>query len=65
LLESNFPEIQQACHIESNQLLALSPILSFRNELIEISGYYSVDADFFNVFDFFFLSFDEFQVRLV
>ena len=52
LLENNFPQIQAACHIETRQLLALSPILSYKDDIYEIKAYYSVNADFFDVFDF-------------
>lgn len=52
LLESNFPEIQAACHIETRQLLALSPILSYKDDIFEFKAYYSANADFFDVFDF-------------
>jgi len=52
LLKDNFPEIQDACHIETRQLFALSPILSYNNNLIEITAYYATNADFFRVFDF-------------
>ena len=52
LLESNFPEIQRACHIETRQMLALSPILEYKSEIFEISSYYATNADFFEVFDF-------------
>lgn len=52
LLESSFPEIQNATHIETRQLFALSPILSYNSNPIEIEKYYSVDSNFFSVFDF-------------
>lgn len=52
LLRDNFPEIQHACHIETRQLLALSPIMDFNNEILDIKAYYAVNADFFQVFDF-------------
>lgn len=52
LLENNFPEIQQSTHIETRQLFASSPILSYNNEIVEIEHYYAVDYDFFTVFDF-------------
>ncbi len=52
LLRNNFPEIQNATHIETRQLFALSPILSYNNDPTEIEDYYSVDAAFFSVFDF-------------
>jgi putative ABC transport system permease protein len=52
LLESNFPDIQAACHIETRQLLALSPILSYEENIFHIQAYYSANADVFNVFDF-------------
>jgi len=52
LLRDNFPEIQDACHIETRQLLALSPIMDYNNEILDIKAYYAVNADFFQVFDF-------------
>ena len=52
LLRDNFPEIQHACHIETRQLLALSPIMDYNNEILDIKAYYAVNADFFQVFDF-------------
>ena len=52
LLRDNFPEIQDACHIETRQLLALSPIMDYNNEILEIKAYYACNADFFRVFDF-------------
>ena len=52
LLRNNFPEIQNATHIETHQLFALSPILSYNSNPIEIEKYYSVDSNFFSVFDF-------------
>ena len=52
LLENNFPEIQNATHIETHQLFALSPLLSYNTDLIEIEKYYTANADFFTVFDF-------------
>lgn len=52
LLKNNFPEIQKVTHMETNQLFALTPVLSYSNDIFEIEHYYSVDADFLNVFDF-------------
>jgi putative ABC transport system permease protein len=52
LLETNFPEIQHATHMETHQLFGLSPLLSYNTELIEIEKYYATNADFFAVFDF-------------
>lgn len=52
LLKNNFPEIQSATHIETRQLSALSPILSYNNDPIDIMAYYSVDSAFFSIFDF-------------
>jgi putative ABC transport system permease protein len=52
LLETNFPEIQNATHIETHQLFALSPLLSHNAELFEIEKYYATNADFFTLFDF-------------
>ena len=52
LLENNFPEIQDATHIETLQLFALSPLLSYSTDLFEIEKYYAANADFFTVFDF-------------
>ena len=52
LLKNNFPEIQDASHMETNQLFALSPVLNYNNDIFEIEHYYSVDSNFFNVFDF-------------
>jgi putative ABC transport system permease protein len=52
LLRTNFPEIQNTTHIETHQLFAHSPILSYNSELVEIEKYYSVDSSFFSVFDF-------------
>jgi putative ABC transport system permease protein len=52
LLKNNFPEIQNATHLETHQLFALSPVLDYNNDIFEIEHYYSVDAEFFNVFDF-------------
>ena len=52
LLENNFPEIQNATHIETHQLFALSPLFSYNTDLIEIEKYYAANADFFTVFDF-------------
>jgi putative ABC transport system permease protein len=47
-----FPEIQRATHIETHQLLALSPIINHNNHAFEIEAYYTVDSSFFEVFDF-------------
>lgn len=58
LLKNNFPEIQKVTHMETHQLFALSPVFSYNNDIFEIEHYYSVDADFFNVFDFQVLSGD-------
>ena len=51
LLE-NFPEIQNATHIETHQLFAFSPVLNYNNQSFEINGYYSVDSSFLKIFDF-------------
>jgi len=52
LLKNNFPEIQNATHMETHQLFGHSPALSCNNNAFEINQYYSVDSSFFNVFDF-------------
>ncbi len=52
LLLERFPEIQKATHIETRQLLGLSPVLNISNHSFEIEKYYSVDSLFFKVFDF-------------
>ena len=52
LLASEFPEIQEATHFETNQLFATSPVLNYDNNPIEIDGYYSIDSSFFELFDF-------------
>ncbi len=52
LLKSNFPEIQQATHIETHQLFALSPVLMNDINAFEIKDYYTADSSFFKVFDF-------------
>ena len=52
LLEKNFPEVQNATHMEIHQLFGLSPLLSYNNDLIEIEKYYATNSDFFSVFDF-------------
>ena len=52
LLKNNFPEIQNATHMETHQLFAHSPVLSCNNNLFEIEHYYSVDSNFFNVLTF-------------
>jgi putative ABC transport system permease protein len=52
LLSNNFPEIQHATHIETRQLFAFSPLISYSNKPFEIEKYYSVDSSFFRVFDF-------------
>ena len=52
LLLDRFPEIQKATHIETRQLLGLSPVLNTTNHSFEIEKYYSVDSLFFKVFDF-------------
>lgn len=52
LFRDNFPEISNATHIETNQLFAHSPVLSYNNQSFEIENYYSIDPQFFNVFDF-------------
>jgi len=52
LLETNFPEIQNATHIETHQLFGMSPILSYNNEILEIEKYFAANADLFHVFSF-------------
>ena len=52
LLENNFPEIQEVPILKPTNYLALSPLLSYNTELIEIEKYYAANADFFTVFDF-------------
>lgn len=52
LFKDNFPEIRNATHLETNQLFILSPILSYKSQTFEIEKYYSIDSEFFNVFDF-------------
>lgn len=52
LLKTNFAEIKHATHIETRQLFAHSPILSYNNEALEISDYYSADSAFFSIFNF-------------
>jgi len=52
LLETSFPEIKKSTHIETLQLFALSPLLSYNTELFEIEKYYAANTDFFAVFDF-------------
>lgn len=52
LFKNNFPEIQNATHIETHQLFIFSPVLNYNSQTIEIENYYSVDSEFFNIFDF-------------
>jgi putative ABC transport system permease protein len=52
LLNKNFPEIQNATHIETHMLFANSPVLNFDNNSFEIEHYYATDSAFFNIFDF-------------
>ena len=52
LLKNNFPEIQNATHIETHQLFIFSPVLSYKSQAFEIENYYSIDSDFFSIFDF-------------
>ncbi|MDF1546457.1 MAG: ABC transporter permease [Bacteroidales bacterium] len=52
LLNDIFPEIQNTTHIETHQLLALSPVLNYNNSSFEIEKYYSADSSFFEIFDF-------------
>ena len=52
LLKNEFPEIEQATHIETHQLFATSPVLNYNNNPFEIEHYYSADSAFFNIFDF-------------
>ncbi len=52
LLKGEFPEIQNATHIETHQLFIFSPVLNFNNTAFEIEHYYSADSAFFQLFDF-------------
>jgi putative ABC transport system permease protein len=52
LLNSEFPEIQNATHIETHQLFAFSPVLNYNSNSFEIEHYYSADSAFFDIFDF-------------
>jgi len=52
LLKMNFPEIQDATHIETHMLFAHSPVLNFGNNSFEIEHYYSSNSALFNIFDF-------------
>ncbi len=52
LLKSEFPEIQNATHIETHQLFIFSPVLNYNNTALEIEQYYSADSSFFQLFDF-------------
>ncbi|NOQ24680.1 MAG: FtsX-like permease family protein [Bacteroidales bacterium] len=52
LLKTNFPEIQDATHIETHMLFGNSPVLNFGDNSFEIEHYYSADSTFFNIFDF-------------
>lgn len=52
LFKNNFPEIQNATHIETHQLFAPSPVLSYESQTFEIENYYSIDSEFFNIFEF-------------
>ncbi|OFX83968.1 MAG: hypothetical protein A2W99_03560 [Bacteroidetes bacterium GWF2_33_16] len=52
LLKKDFPEIQDATHIETHMLFANSPVLNYNNNSFEIEHYYSTDSAFFNLFDF-------------
>ncbi|MBI9056099.1 MAG: ABC transporter permease [Bacteroidales bacterium] len=52
LLKMNFPEIQDATHIETHMLFASSPVLNFGDNSFEIEHYYSSNSAFFNLFDF-------------
>jgi len=52
LLVDEFPEIENATHIETQMLLALSPVLNYQNQVFEIEKYYSADSVFFSIFDF-------------
>lgn len=51
-LKSNFPEVKEATHIETHQMLALSPVLLNNKNAFEINDYYSVDSAFIRIFDF-------------
>lgn len=52
LLKSEFPEIQNATHIETHQLFVFSPVLNYNTNAFEIERYYSADSAFFQLFDF-------------
>ena len=52
LLKKDFPEIQDATHIETHMLFANSPVINYNNHSFEIENYYSTDSAFFNIFDF-------------
>lgn len=52
LLKMNFPEIQDATHIETHMLFANSPVLNYNHNSFEIEHYYSADSAFFNIFNF-------------
>lgn len=52
LLKKDFPEIQDATHIETHMLFANSPVINYNNHSFEIEHYYSTNSAFFNLFDF-------------
>jgi len=52
LLNSEFPEIQNATHLETHQLFIFSPVMNYNNNAFEIEQYYSTDSAFFQLFDF-------------
>jgi putative ABC transport system permease protein len=51
-LKNQFPEIEQATHIETRQLNMFSPVVQFNNNSFEIEQYYSADSGFFEIFNF-------------
>lgn len=52
LLKKDFPEINDATHIENHMLFANSPVINYNNHAFEIEHYYSTNSTFFKVFDF-------------
>ena len=52
LLKNEFPEVEDATHIETRQLFASSPVINIKDNSFEIEHYYSANSSFFNIFDF-------------
>ncbi len=52
LIKSEFPEIENATHIETHQLFIFSPVINYNNNAFEIDNYYAADSAFFELSDF-------------